>query len=309
MVPESRPTLAESFGLMGTVVTIRAVADQGVHILRAGIGRALDAMRRVEAAASRFDENSELRALTRTWGEDVSVSPMLFHALKVARAMAELTDGMFDPTVGRRMELMGFNRHYLTGDVVKSDFAETDGVSFRDVILIEEDFRVRLQKPMGLDLGAVAKGLAVDAAAQELADYAGFVIDAGGDVYVGGLDPDGARWRVGVEDPRSTNRLIATLQVSNQAVCTSGSYKRKSPNDHTSHHLIDAKTGQSVDGLLSATVVGPTAILADVAATAAFLLGRDRALPFMEELGLTGLVVSNGGEVRQTSSLEVFRGG
>ena len=75
---------------------------------------------------------------------------------------------------------------------------------------------------MTLDLGAVAKGLAIDAAARELQPFGDFAIDAGGDLYLGGRNPDGAPWSVGIRHPRLDGRLIDSLRVSNKAVCTSG---------------------------------------------------------------------------------------
>lgn len=302
MTSERHTSLAESFLLMGTVVTIRVVGESGPHVMRASIDRAQDAMRAVEQVCSRFDEQSALRALCRTSGHSVPVPPVLFHALKVAMEVAELTDGVFDPTIGRRLELLGFDRHYLTGETVSSDFAADTDATFRDVTLVEDGFRVSLAQPLSLDLGAVAKGLAVDAAAHELASHEGFAIDAGGDVYVGGLDPDGTLWHVGIENPLMANGLAEVVTLTDSAVCTSGSYKRRSPADATKHHLIDAKTGESVDGLLSCTVIGPQAILADVVATAAFLLGPDRALPFITKMGLEGLCVTAGSDIQRTAN-------
>jgi thiamine biosynthesis lipoprotein len=245
--------------------------------------------------------------LTRTTGQEVAVSPVLFRALEVACEVAALTDGVFDPTVGRRLELLGFNRHYLTGETISSDFAQDSSATFRDITLLEDGFRVRLEKPLGLDLGAVAKGLAVDVAARELSGYEGFAIDAGGDVFVGGIDPHGSVWQVGVENPLAPTGLLTTLRVTNSAVCTSGSYKRRSARHVGSHHLIDARSGESPNELMSCTVVAPQTILADVAATAAFLLGEARALDFISGLGLDALIVTQDGTVRQTAGMEGYR--
>ncbi len=288
---------------MGTVVTIRVVGEGGAHRMRDAIDRAIQAMRSVEETLTRFDEGSALRRLSRSAGVLTSVPPMLFHALKVAVEVASMTDGVFDPTVGRRLEELGFNRHYLTGDTVASDFLDSQSVSFRDITLVDEDLQVRLEKPMGLDLGAIAKGLAVDLAARELNGWEGFAIDAGGDIYVSGVDPHGGLWQVGIENPLDARSLLGRIKVTNKAVCTSGSYKRQSPKHPQIHHLLNARTGEPAQGLISCTVVGPQAMMADVVATAAFLLGPDRALPFIEEMGLSGLCVTDELEMRETTGL------
>ena len=77
-----------------------------------------------------------------------------------------------------------------------------------------------------LDLGAVAKGMAVDAAARELAVCGDFAIDAGGDLYLGGVNRNGEPWRVGIRHPRRDGELIEAVTVSDRAVCTSGDYER-----------------------------------------------------------------------------------
>ncbi|PSR22790.1 MAG: FAD:protein FMN transferase [Sulfobacillus acidophilus] len=304
---QSRTSLAVSFLLMGTVVTIRVVGESGAHHLRESIDRAIALMRMVEQELSRFDEESGLRTLCRHAGQTVLVSPVLFHALKVAVEMADLTDGVFDPTIAPRLLQLGFNRHYLTQNPVVADIAVDPTASFRDIILIDEGCQVRLDKPMLLDLGAVGKGLAIDLAARELHNHEGFAIDAGGDVYVAGVDPEGGLWHVGIENPHDPARLLDQLTLSNAAVCTSGRYRRPSSVDVSQHHLINARSGLSAQGLMSCTVVGPQALMADVVATAAFLLGPQQALRFIEQLGLAGLCVADDLKIERTTTMEAFR--
>ena len=304
---EDLTSLSDSFLLMGTVVTIRLVGKTSAHEMRNSIDKAIKAMRTVEEHLSRFDEHSTLRELCRHPGELRSVPPILYHALRVAREVSELTQGLFDPTVGRMLEENGFNRHYLTGEQVFSGIPRVSQANYRDITLMDEGLKVRLEKPMLLDLGAVAKGLAVDLAAKELEGYNGFAIDAGGDAYVFGTDPAGSKWRVGIEDPLHTNRLLTSLELTDMAICTSGSYKRISPLDPHVHHLLNPSTGQSVDGLLSCTAIGPQTILTDVIATAAFLLGEEKALPFIEDMGLAGLLVTSTGQIRETASMREYK--
>ncbi len=297
-------TLSKSVLLMGTVVSIRVVGDGRAHEMRKGIDEAVAAMQGVESMASRFDEDSVLCALCRQPGVLRPVPPALFYALAIAREMAELTDGLFDPTVGGILESQGFDRHYLTGAKTHSDVAPDLSASFRDITLVEDGCQVRLEKPMLLDLGAVAKGLAVDLAVHSLESFPGFMIDAGGDIYVSGVDPSGEPWHVGIEDPFHPERLLRLLSLTNLAVCTSGSYKRKSPKNPDQHHIVHPSSGESATGLVSLTAIGPQTVLADAAATAAFLMGPDRALPFIESLGLQGLCVTSQGHVLETSPKE-----
>jgi len=292
---------------MGTVVTIQVVGhgeDDARRAERAEcVARAAAWFHSIEKCCSRFDSESELRQLTVRVGAPVLVSPMLYEAIRFALTVAEESAGAFDPTVGQRMEARGFDRNYQTGQVVSSGIASSflDGVSWRDVLLDTEAQTVTLLKPLVLDLGAVAKGLAVDVAARELAPFENFAVDAGGDLYLGGHNVDGEPWSVGIRHPRE-NSLIDTLHVSNTAVCTSGDYERKSATDERVHHIMDARTGESAAALASVTVVAPSAMVADALATAAFALGPADGLRFLERQGVRGLMVTPSLERLETGS-------
>lgn len=298
-------TVSESFVLMGTVVSIRLVGRGGREEEAAATRRALAAMREVEETLSRFDPESELSRLCQRPGEVVPVSPLLFYALKMARGAAEATEGAFDPTVGGAMEAAGFNRHYLTGEEVVSRGTEAFA-TYRDIHLIEDDCSVHLDRPMVLDLGAVAKGLAVDLAARALDGFEGYAVDAGGDVYVGGVDPDGNRWTVGIEDPVEPARIRGRITLTNLAICTSGNYRRRSPKNPTHHHLYNPRTKRSAEGFLALTVVAPLAVLADVSATAGFVLGPEQGMAWLETQELAAAGVTADGRMVHTPAMAEY---
>jgi thiamine biosynthesis lipoprotein len=293
-----------SVALMGTVVSIEVVGHGASKRERAErvarVGRAADWFREVEKCCSRFDAGSELRRLTDRAGTPVPVSAMLFGAVEFALAVAEESDGAFDPTVGRQMERRGFDRNYRTGEVASSGLGSGDPATWRDVLLDPDERTITLTRPLVLDLGAVAKGLAVDSAALELGPLENFAVDAGGDLYLGGHNAEGEPWSVGIRHPRE-EALIETLRVSNSAVCTSGDYERRSAADEGVHHIMDARTGNSATGLASVTVVAHSAMVADALATAAFVLGPSEGRLFLERQGVRGLLI--------TPSLERFEAG
>jgi FAD:protein FMN transferase len=204
--------------------------------------------------------------------------------------VAEESGGAFDPTVGHAMEARGFNREYLTGQTVRTDFESGGSVSYRDVRLDPDRRTIKLLRPLILDLGAIAKGLAIDLAARELLPFENFAIDAGGDLYLGGCGPNGEPWSIGIRHPRRDNELIESLRVSNRAVCTSGDYERQSPAE--GHHILDPRTGASAGAVASVTVIAHTAMLADALATAAFVLGPADGIRLFDRLGVDGLIVS-----------------
>jgi thiamine biosynthesis lipoprotein len=293
-----------SVALMGTVVSIEVVGHGASERERAEraerVERAADWFRDVEKCCSRFDPASELRRLTDRVGTPVPVSAMLFAAVEFALAVAEESGGAFDPTVGRQMEARGFDRNYRTGEIASSGLASGDTATWRDVVLDPGERTITLTRPLVLDLGAVAKGLAVDTAARELEPFENFAVDAGGDLYLGGHNAAGEPWSVGIRHPREA-ALIETLHVSNTAVCTSGDYERKSPTDDRVHHIVDARGGETAAALASVTVVAPSAMAADALATAAFALGPSEGVRFLERHAVRGLLI--------TPSLERFETG
>ncbi len=280
---------------MDTFVTIEVVGhpvDQQQTIdVEERVERAFGWFRRVEECCTRFDAQSEVMQLTAQIGVSVPVSAILYEAVRFAVAVAEESGGAFDPTVGYPMETRGFNREYRTGEIIRSALEPGRAVSYRDVRLDPDRKAITLLSPLILDLGVVAKGLAVDMAARELQTFKDFAIDAGGDLYLGGCNPDGAPWSVGIRHPRHKGRLIDSLHVSNRAVCTSGDYERLSVAENAGHHILDPRTGVSANAVASVTVVAPTAMAADALATAAFVLGPTDGIRLLERQGVDGLMV------------------
>jgi thiamine biosynthesis lipoprotein len=281
--------------LMGTIVTIRVVPSGA----DAAVERAFEWFRYIEALCTRFDPDSELMQLTRHIGMPVPASAMLFEAVQFALHVAEESGGAFDPTVGHRMESRNFNRDHRTGRIVHTAIAPDAGVadiSYRDVQLDPEHKTITLVRPLLLDLGAVVKGLAVDAAARELQPFTDFAIDAGGDLYLGGCNAKGAPWSVGIRHPRRDGELIDSLAVTNEAVCTSGDYER-------GRHILDPRSGEPPHAVASATVVAPSAMLADALATAVFVLGPADGIELLDRLGVEGLVITPDLERHETRGL------
>ncbi len=281
---------------MGTIVSIDVVGrasnrpDESAR--DDAIERAFGWFREVERLCNRFDPRSDVRRLTEHPGVAVRPDETLYAAVEFALAVAEETGGAFDPTVGYQMEARGFNRDYRSGGVVRTSPAPHGPVTYRNVHVDPASRTVTIDRPLVLDLGAVAKGLAVDLAARELAPFENFAIDAGGDLYLAGRNANGDDWSVGIRHPRRDREAIELVRVSDAAVCTSGDYERPAPGGEAGHHIIDPRGGTSANVVVSATVIAPTAMLADALATAAFVLGPDAGIALLERHGVDGLLLS-----------------
>jgi len=285
------------FVAMDTVVTIEATLSAGDDDLPSRIERAARWFPEVEAICSRFNPQSELSRLCDHVGEPVLVSPLLFQAIQFAHALAVETGGAFDPTVGDELVRSGFNANYRNGASVVPRSSESS--TYRDLVLDPERFTVTLLRPLTLDLGAVAKGLAIDLAARELEGAAGYIIDAGGDIFARGVNADGEPWTVGIRHPFEPGALLETVRLNGQSLCTSA-------NDERAGHIRNPHSGAAVEGVLSVSVIAPTAMAADAFATASYVLGPIAGINFLHRQGVQGVVVASNLERYETAGLQEF---
>lgn len=248
----------------------------------------------------------------RAWVEQIMGMPISLHlrgpdldAPEVVRAVAEVfadlreTDRLFSPyrpdsLVGavNRGELLPAGYPPPLAEVVElCERARERTGGYFDAELPDGSGGIRFN-PTGL-----VKGWAAERAATRLRDLAGrdFCLNAGGDVVVGGTAP----WRIGVEDPRQPQRVVATVTVTGGAVATSGSA-------HRGAHILVPQTGAPARDLIAATVTGPSLTWADIYATAAVARGRT-ALRWLGRLpdGYAGLVVKPDGTTLVTGSWPV----
>jgi FAD:protein FMN transferase len=279
---------------MDTWVNVQIVSDLPREAIEPTVQQALAWFDSVERICTRFDPTSEVMQLIAKVGQPVRVSTLLFEVAAFALDLATQTDGAFDPTIGATLEHMGFDTNYRTGQVVHSG-VEAHDLSYRDVRTDRRRRTILLRRPLVLDLNAVAKGLAIDLAAQELRQFSDFSVEAGGDLYVRGHNAAGDPWHIGIQHPRADGLLARTLQVTDAAVCTSGDYERRAPSGGAESHILDGRTHRSVTDLASVTVVAPTAMAADGLSTAAMVLGRERGLRFLEAQAVSALLVAPDG--------------
>lgn len=164
---------------------------------------------------------------------------------------------------------------------------------------------------MALDVGAVAKGFAVEIVARELvaAGLRAGVINAGGNVRTIGIPPDGReKWAIGIEDPTGSTGIFATLNIGEGAVVTSSGQQRYYVVDgEVLHHIIDPKTLWPASFYQAVTVVAPDSGLADFLSTALFLLPYTEGHELSEELEDVEVIwIMPGGEIKSTKGLEAM---
>ncbi|MBN9387477.1 MAG: FAD:protein FMN transferase [Chloroflexi bacterium] len=268
----------------------------------------------VEASLSRFRPESELCQLNRQ-GYLEGASPLLYNSISQALELARRTYGIFDPTILDALERAGYNRSFeLLDQSALTSFAKLSLPTLNGYhyLTLEPVGRViRLPIATRIDLGGIGKGMTVDLAVALMreAGFQNFMVSAGGDIYLGGIDPENRRgWKVRVQNPLklADSDILTSLQVRNRGVATSAVTKRSWLKDgKIQNHLIDPRTGSPVDnGLASVTVVAPSTVLADVLAKTALILGPVDGPDFIKrQLGCTALFVGFNGSLTRTAGL------
>lgn len=280
LLPEAgaAPARRETRWLFGGPATIR-LADGGPPLDLEPVWAALEAIHTRWNAWKPGGLGPLNKALAQ--GRWVTVSPALQRALLDAARLEAATLGHFNPAIGALVRRWGFHADELSAGPGPSPAAlerwRRDPP--RLARLQWQGLRVRSTHPaLQIDLGAYAKGLAADAALQQLqaAGARGAVVDLGGNLALRG-DAGGRPWQVGLRDPGRPGPigLIGQLAAgAHEAVVTSGSYERfRVVDGQACSHLLDPFTGRPAHELLSATVVHPDAALADAAATALAVAG------------------------------------
>lgn len=255
---------------------------------------------RVEREMSRYRDDSTVSAIDRNAPRWTPISPDLAAVLREAVRVAALSDGAFDPTIGAVSALWGFGDE--GGHIPEAKGLKAALATVGYPRLVVEQKRARLLYPgTRLDLGGIAKGYAVDRAADLLAKAGvrGAIVNAGGDIRVFGERPGGGPWHIGIQHPRDPKALLTKLDLTDTAVVTSGDYERYFIKDGVRyHHILDPATGQPARGCRSVSVVTKSAMTGDALATAAFVLGPERGLALLKKVGATiAIIVAADGTV------------
>jgi thiamine biosynthesis lipoprotein len=254
-----------------------------------------------EATLSRFRPRSELSRVNRGAGRPTIVSRLFAGVLTAAISAASATDGIYDPTMLNQLVHAGYDRTFaeLPPNRGSSREPSAPGGAWRGIQFDGSYRTLTMPRGIALDFGGIAKGMAVDAAAEKLksAGVCRFAIEAGGDLRVHGTLPDNTGWPIAVETPTGFETII----LCEGALATSSLSRRNwKTGDRLQHHILDPRTGEPAkSGLWSVTAVASQCVQADVAAKVAFILGERSGRQFLIDHGLSGLMVAEGGRRRR----------
>ncbi len=263
---------------------------------------AFGSLYRVDRNLSAHQQASDLSGLNCSSLEWYSGGADLLAVSRAALLYGELTDGAFDVTVLPAMQQLGF----VPGScrVLPDELSESIDYTRLHV----GNGRLRVESGFGVDFGGIAKGYAVDEAIAVLKERGmkAALLEAGGDIFAHGRPSADRMWSIGVKNPRDPDNIVAMVKVQDEAIATSGTYlQTRELNGRQVNHLIDPRTAQSVNHVLSCSVVATTAIEADVLATAASILPKAAGQDLIRRVaGAEAVWIYDDGSVAVTPDLK-----
>ncbi|WP_327667569.1 MULTISPECIES: FAD:protein FMN transferase [unclassified Streptomyces] len=299
--PSPTPAPAEVvFPALGTTAVLLVTEPPALPAAEAVLRAELAA---VDATCSRFRPDSELTRVNLAAGTPVTVGERFAEALEAALRSAELTGGAVDPTVGRAVIALGYDRTFssLRPDDVRPLPVFRPAPGWRSISWNRRTRRLRLPPDTYLDLGSSAKALTADRAARRAAAAAGcgVMVNLGGDLAVAGTPPEGG-WRIALADDHSrpVPDHCPAVAVTTGALATSGvrvrTWRRAG---RAVHHIVDPVTGEPAAPVWrTVTVAAATCVDANAASTAAIVLGH-AAEDWLRGSGLPARLVDPDGRV------------
>lgn len=284
--------------VMGTFARVIVVASD-LDTANECIDVAFEQITKIDELMSDYKSDSEISRINKDgFDKPIKVSKYTYNVIQRSIEFSKLTGGAFDITVGPLIDLQ-HSVPALTDNDYRQACSKT---GYDKLILDKENMTVQLAaEGMKLDVGAIAKGYAVEKAMEIVKKNGatGAMVDIGGDICCFGSPLAGSeKWRIGLQDSKrvsdeiSDGEILMVLAVNDNAVATSGDYRRFSMIDSQRYsHIIDTKTGRSCNELSSVTIICPSAADADALATAVSVMGVENGLVLIETLAETEAIL------------------
>ena len=235
---------------------------------------------RINALMSTYVESSRISEINRdAASEPVVAGDELFELIRRSLDISVLTNGAFDITYESVGQHYDFRERQRPDEVTVE--AERQYIDYQLVELDKTASTVRfLENGVRINLGGIAKGYVVERGVEILRSHGveNGIVTAGGDSRLLG-DRRDRPWVVGIRDPREDGQVAISVPLEDEAISTSGDYERYFEEDGVRyHHIIRPSSGLPVEGVHSATVIGPDAVLTDALSTSVFVMGVDEGL-------------------------------
>jgi thiamine biosynthesis lipoprotein len=285
-IPVVAPVLdyEQSANMMGTVIRV-TVAGATKEQASPAIDAAFAEIKRLESLLSEWIPTSDVSRINAAAGADpVHVSGETIDVIEASNAISKWSSGAFDLSWAALRGMYLFQPGQEQVPELSAVRERLKLIDYKKIVVDVEQGTVQLKKKgMALGTGGIAKGYALDKAADIIrrAGFPNFMIFGGGQIELSGKR-HGRAWRVGIQHPRK-NDYFGFVEAVDGSVATAGDYEHSFIKDGKRwHHIIDTKTGLPVPHTSSVTVVADSGLAADAIDTAIFILGPKKALKMME---------------------------
>ncbi len=263
--------------IMDTVINMSVYGDSNEDALNA----VEDMLNEVDEMCSPTDPDSQVNQINSSEKEGVEISKELESILVRSQEIHSETDGAFDITLGRIIDLwdIGGEKHRVPSE---EEIQEALSVCGAHRLSVGDEY-AKAEEGTVINLGGVAKGYAAECAMNIFKEknVPGALVSIGGNICVWGDKSDGTPWKIGVRDPDGTSsEYIAILEAKDTVIAVSGDYERFfEAGGKRYHHIIDAATGAPAESdIRSVSVICDDGLRADALSTALYVMGKDRAL-------------------------------
>ena len=298
------PSFSRSGFALNTAVSV-TVYDVPKATADKALAASFEEIERLEALLSVTREGSDIEKLNKANGQVTEISNETVKLLLQAKEYGKLSNGAFDVTIRPLTALWDFSAENPTVPREDALLQAVKAVDYRQLAVTEKT--AQLPMGAGVDLGGIAKGYVADSVRKVLQQYgvSSAIIDLGGNIVACG-NKQGKKFRIGIKNPKETAQLCAVIEGEDISAVTSGVYERGFTVDGVwYHHLLDPKTGMSVNnGISSVTIVCESSAQADALSTACFVMGEQAATKLIESLdGVEALFVRTDGTIKATDGL------
>lgn len=291
--------------LMGTEVSVQLWHEDAAEGEDA-VAAVFAEIERINQLMSTYIEESRISLINREAARHpVPAGDELYDLIVRSLDISTLTRGAFDITYD------SVGQHYDFREGERPDEAtiarELASINYRLIETDASNHAIRFARPgVRINLGGIAKGYAVERGAAILREHGivNGIVTAGGDSRLLG-DRRGKPWVVGVRDPRRDGTIAVKIPLENEAISTSGDYERYFEEEgRRYHHIIQPTTGEPANGVHSATIVGPDAVITDALSTSVFVMGVDQGLRLIATLpDYEGIVIDAEGRMFYSDGL------
>jgi FAD:protein FMN transferase len=279
---------------MGTTYHIKVVS--GWFTSGTDLQRSIDnRLAAINKSMSTYDPTSEISRFNAIESASDAFSPSddFLNVLQVAAVLHKLTEGAWDGTLDRLVNLWGFGRNGTVSRIPNGNeiLQALSHVGFDRIRLDPSGTIGKTDPAVTLDLASIAKGYGVDEIARLLGEkgFSNFLVEIGGEVYARGRRKDGKPWRVGINRPErgaAADDVYQAVPLADRAMATSGDYRIFLQIDGQFYsHILDPRTGLPVTNrVVSASVVADNCTVADGLATALMVMGPEKGLALVNRL-------------------------